>query len=376
MKVCKDCKRELPGTLEYFDKHSQTSDGLRQPCRECRGEAFRIGLMVEVKLGYKICSQCRRELPATLEHFHKNSSNREGLGQPCIECKGYAFRKIASPGYKICCKCKRELPADAVHFFRKRVHRDGLRYECKECGGGRFYSMPIPKLGRRICSICKEDLPASLEYFYTAPCKIDGLGPVCKKCQLVRAKEKRIENNEEIKRRERECYNSLSFKAKQEWRERKNELRARRKETVNRKAREKSKTSESRQRACDYVKRRREKSPAVRLSHTISTGMRRSLKNGKNGYHWESLVSYTLDDLIKHLELLFQRGMSWDNMGRDGWHVEHKIPISAFNFIKSGDIDFKKCWALKNLQPMWAEQNFSKHTKLERPFQPSLAMEI
>ena len=34
--------------------------------------------------------------------------------------------------------------------------------------------------------------------------------------------------------------------------------------------------------------------------------------------------------------------------------------------------DFKKCWSLKNLRPLWSLENMSKNDKLYKPFQPSL----
>ena len=73
---------------------------------------------------------------------------------------------------------------------------------------------------------------------------------------------------------------------------------------------------------------------------------------------------------MKHIEKKFVSGMSWSNYGR--WHIDHIKPISKFNFVKPEDEDFKRCWALKNLQPLWAEENLSKHNKLEKPIQPSL----
>jgi hypothetical protein len=60
----------------------------------------------------------------------------------------------------------------------------------------------------------------------------------------------------------------------------------------------------------------------------------------------------------------------WKNYGE--WHVDHKIPQSAFNFETPEDIDFKKCWALKNIQPMWAKENIIKSNRINKPFQPSL----
>jgi predicted transcriptional regulator len=112
-----------------------------------------------------------------------------------------------------------------------------------------------------------------------------------------------------------------------------------------------------------------------KLNKSISSNMLHSLKNGsKNNRHWELLVCYNLEQLKNHLEKQFQPGMSWDNYGK--WHIDHKIPISAFNYTTPEDIDFKRCWALSNLQPMWAIENIKKGNKLTAPFQPSLAIAV
>ena len=66
--------------------------------------------------------------------------------------------------------------------------------------------------------------------------------------------------------------------------------------------------------------------------------------------------------------------MAWDNYGLHGWHIDHIFPLSVFNYTKPEHIDFKRAWALKNLQPMWAKENYQKHNKLEKPFQPCLPM--
>ncbi len=111
--------------------------------------------------------------------------------------------------------------------------------------------------------------------------------------------------------------------------------------------------------------------PRGKLTKHISHYIRHSLKNGsKTGRHWETLVDFTIDQLKTHLKKQFKEGMTWDNYGK--WHVDHIIPISAFNFEKPEDIDFKRCWSLKNLQPMWRKENIRKSNKLEKPFQPSL----
>jgi len=111
--------------------------------------------------------------------------------------------------------------------------------------------------------------------------------------------------------------------------------------------------------------------PRGRISRSISRRIRKDLQNGSKGrHHWEELVDFTVDQLKQHLEKKFQSGMSWENYGE--WHIDHKTPVIAFNFERPEDLDFKKCWSLKNLQPMWAFDNMSKRDRMDKPFQPSL----
>jgi hypothetical protein len=110
------------------------------------------------------------------------------------------------------------------------------------------------------------------------------------------------------------------------------------------------------------------------LSSVISKRMNESLRKGmKAGRHWETLVGYTVDQLKTHLEKLFKPGMTWENYGT-AWHIDHKTPVAVFNFEKPEDIDFRICWSIKNLQPLEASINMSKGARIEKPYQPSLAL--
>ncbi len=97
-----------------------------------------------------------------------------------------------------------------------------------------------------------------------------------------------------------------------------------------------------------------------RLSSSISGGMRHSLGRKKNGYHWENLVNYTIEQLKSWLEKQFVDGMSLENYGK--WHIHHIIPISFFQYNSFNDTEFRMCWRLENLKPLWAVDNL-KHKK-------------
>jgi predicted nucleic acid-binding Zn ribbon protein len=75
------------------------------------------------------------------------------------------------------------------------------------------------------------------------------------------------------------------------------------------------------------------------------------------------LLGYTKYELKEHLESYFteESGYTWDNMSK--WHIDHIRPIASFDFDSTDHPDFKKCWALNNLQPLWAADNMSKGNK-------------
>ena len=86
-----------------------------------------------------------------------------------------------------------------------------------------------------------------------------------------------------------------------------------------------------------------------------------SLRGNKKGRHWETLVGFSVEELRTHLEKQFTDGMSWKNFGE--WHIDHVIAKSRFNYEHPEEQEFRICWGLANLQPMWGKDNLSKHTK-------------
>jgi len=114
--------------------------------------------------------------------------------------------------------------------------------------------------------------------------------------------------------------------------------------------------------------------PKYNLNNKIKTAIKLSLKHNKTGRHWEDIVGYTLDDLLKRLRKTIPEGYIWQDYMKGKLHIDHIIPISAFNFTKPEHIDFKRCWALKNLRFLPAKENLIKNAKLYKSFQPSLAI--
>lgn len=111
--------------------------------------------------------------------------------------------------------------------------------------------------------------------------------------------------------------------------------------------------------------------PRGRVINAFRARIYQVIRQGsKRGGKTFAILGYTPDQLMRHLERQFSGGMSWENYGE--WHVDHIVPLSAFNFSGADDYDFKRAWDLKNLQPLWSGDNLRKHAKLSAPFQPSL----
>jgi hypothetical protein len=221
----------------------------------------------------------------------------------------------------------------------------------------------------KICTKCGETKPVSA--FHLEKRRV-GYRPRCKDCHAEDAAKYRAEHADDLK-----AYNDNWY--------------AENKEAKNRKAREwqranpekvksyqqKYRTTHgdlmlARRKLRDKLKR---STPQGRLENNIKAAIHRGLTaEAKRRRPTFALLGYTVDDLRSHLEKQFQPGMTWENYGE--WHVDHKVPLAAHNYETPDDIDFKKAWALNNLQPLWAIDNHSKGAKLSKPFQPSLALAV
>lgn len=109
------------------------------------------------------------------------------------------------------------------------------------------------------------------------------------------------------------------------------------------------------------------------LNKKMTSRIYKSLKKGsKDNNHWCNLVGYNDEQLKKHLKKTMPVGYTWQDYIEGRLHIDHKIPVSAFNFDTPDHLDFKRCWALTNLQLLSAHENLEKHAKILKTFQPSL----
>ena len=223
---------------------------------------------------------------------------------------------------------------------------------------------------KKNCGHCEES--KSIADFYKNKDGKHGVSYLCKACDNKRRQAAHIANPSQKRESGAKWQKDNPDKVKasrQKWRaenkdkkrESDAEWRARNPEKAKAKARRASAKSRS--------------TAAGKIKDSVSVAVRGALaKSAKRGAKTFDLLGYSVADLSAHLESLFQPGMSWENYGRGGWSIDHKIPQAAFNFSDPGHPDFKRCWALSNLQPMWEAENWAKGDSISAPFQPSLAL--
>lgn len=258
---------------------------------------------------------------------------------------------------RICkiCKIEKELS-----FFRRSRKTDGTycyNHSCKECG-----KLDQQKRSKKHYENNKENfLKQSREYHKNNREQLN-LGhkkyyEKHKEELLEKCKQYAVDNATKIS------------EYKKQYREENNEYLKEQKHNyyVNNK-------EECRARSNKWAKNKAKNDPLFRIRRNISGYILKALKkNGssKNGQSFIKYIDYTIEELKQYLESLFEPWMTWDNHGNYNpaawdnnnpitwtWQIDHIIPHSTFQYTSMEDQAFRDCWALSNLRPLSAKQNY------------------
>jgi len=107
-----------------------------------------------------------------------------------------------------------------------------------------------------------------------------------------------------------------------------------------------------------YATKRYEEDVEFRIQKILRARLLVALKGRSKATSATRLVGCSIAKLKKHLELMFDSGMTWDNYGHRTWHIDHIIPLAAFDLTKPAQQ--RKAFHWKNLQPLWAIENLRK----------------
>lgn len=188
----------------------------------------------------------------------------------------------------------------------------------------------------KICCTCKQE--QSIDNFYRDKHTRDKLSARCRSCCRRRRKVNYVKDKDKFKKYYQDNREDILRKRKIYYRNNRDKIVAKNSKYISDRTRE----------DIDFKIRRVLRS---RLNHALN-------KNNKAGSAIRDL-GCTIEELKKHLEDQFVEGMSWDNHGLHGWHIDHIIPLSEFNLTDPEEL--KKACHYTNLQPLWSKDNWSKH---------------
>ena len=244
---------------------------------------------------------------------------------------------------KICSKCKESKPLSK--FSKDKQKSDGYRPSCKECSKKRYED----NKGKVLEQMKKWYLKNKEEI-------------------IKRKNEYREEHKEEIRKTQKKYYigNKDKFLGKiKKYQEKNKEKITKRQKKYYENNREKLlvKAKKYRENNKEKINNNSKKRYHTDINFKLATNLRHGLNRVLNGISKSNsaikLLGCSIEFLKKYLEKQFTKGMSWDNYGK--WHIDHIKPCSKFDLTKK--FNQRKCFNYKNLQPLWAEENFKKGNK-------------
>ena len=213
----------------------------------------------------------------------------------------------------------------------------------------------------KICAICKET--KEIIEFRRDKTRKDGFHPYCKTCQLqYRRKDPTNLIRLEGERRRHIIYSQGQGKITRLDYSRREDRKLKSKEYAQSEAGRCSQKKGylklvNEGKLKDYHHNKYYNDIAFKIRHNLSGRVRSAIK--RNNHHKNNsvfeLLGCSIDFLKQHLESQFQEGMTWENYGMHGWHIDHIIPCSYFD-LKIKENQFI-CFHYLNLQPLWRNEN-------------------
>lgn len=76
----------------------------------------------------------------------------------------------------------------------------------------------------------------------------------------------------------------------------------------------------------------------------------------------QQFLGCSLEEFKNYIESKWQPGMTWDNWSKYGWHIDHIKPLKSFDLTIESQL--REACLYTNLQPLWAEDNLKKSSKV------------
>lgn len=226
-------------------------------------------------------------------------------------------------------------------------------------------------MNTKICGRCK--IEQSVEFFGKSKKTKSGYRSTCNDCRKIESKQYRENNRERRIKTTKDYYDKnkevIVVKGKiryyddiEKTRETKRKSYHKNKDKESNIQRIKKYNKDNRLKLNEKERNLKLKNPIYKLSGVVRNRINNFLKKNnitKKNKTFE-LVGCTPQQLKEHLEKQFREGMTWENHGKYGWHIDHIIPLSS----ATTEEELYKLCHFTNLQPLWAEENLSKGNRI------------
>lgn len=195
---------------------------------------------------------------------------------------------------------------------------------------------------KKKCSKCGVARP--LGQFYKAKCHTDGLQSACKICNKIYAQVDKVayaERNKQWKLKNKERISEYNYNY--------NVVVGRDKDVKRESDRK-------------YQNQRYASDPNYKLRSILRARMGVAIRGQFRSGSAVRDLGCSIAELKLYIEAKFRSGMSWANWNPTGWHLDHIIPLAAFDLTNVDE--FKKAAHYTNLQPLWRHENLMKLDKV------------
>jgi hypothetical protein len=340
VKFCNVCQTDKP--VELFGKDKSKKDGLRGPCKDCKKvnlekKKKEYNENTENKRTKKVCYDCKKE--KDIELFCKDAYKIDGYKTHCKECAcNYASEKLKIPEF------------NKIINDKKRERRKNPEFVKKEREAYKIYYHKPDVLKRKKEYLARPDIKEHYKiYRQINKDRIASKNKEYRNRQIV---------NELIKIKNKLYHNNPTNK---------DLLKIKRKSYYNNsmvKERIKSNQKLYRPRLLILLKNKYKNNIDYRVKQITRSRLYSSLKSKKINKKQTTMdyIGCDINFLKLWIEFRFEPNMNWDNWG-EVWHLDHILPVNAFNFTKENEIQICNHWT--NLQPLYKTENLTKSDNIQ-----------
>lgn len=117
---------------------------------------------------------------------------------------------------------------------------------------------------------------------------------------------------------------------------------------------------QERAKTANYIRNRKQTNLGFKMKSVLRCRIYNAIKasSGYKSARTKELLGCDMPFFMTYIENRFRPGMTWENYGQYGWHIDHIRPCASFDLTDPEQQ--KACFHYTNLQPLWATTDIAK----------------